>query len=339
MIKKALITFCSLYALVLLSAFALRHNSKGAGLNTIILDAGHGGKDPGARGWNGNYEKNIALAITLKLGKELEKKIPGVKIHYTRTDDSYPTLYDRSNLANEKKGDLFISIHCNAREPIYRREANGTRTETYYVGKGRKKKKMTREVTVYKTVKYPNMAKGLETYVFAAHKTEDKVHAIAEAENAEIFNDPNYKDKYGGGLDPNSPEFLAKATLRTKRYFQRSVKLAGFVQDNGAEGGRTDGAIRQRGVGIWVLQATAMPSILVETGYVSNPTEEAYLASTEGQTEMADIVAKAVKKYKDDLDAAVQPAGEQPANPGNKAKKLALQQFFLREDEYGVCVV
>jgi N-acetylmuramoyl-L-alanine amidase len=336
MIKNALFVLLSLYTLILLSAFVRPAWRKPAGVNTIILDAGHGGKDPGARGWNGNYEKNIALAITLKLGKELEKKLPGIKIYYTRTGDTYPALNERAELANEKKGDLFVSIHCNARDPIYKREPNGTRTETYYVGKGKKKKKMTREVAVYKTVKYPNMAKGLETYVFAAHKTDDKVHAIAEAENAQMYADPDYKNKYGGGLDPKSAEFLAKATLRTKKFFQRSVKLAGHVQDIGAENGRTDGAIRQRGVGIWVLQATAMPSILVETGYVSNPTEEAYLASTEGQKEMAEIVANAIKKYKDELEAASLPTEEPANNTPKTPEKTAAQRYFIKTEEYSI---
>jgi N-acetylmuramoyl-L-alanine amidase len=299
--RPAAFIFLLLYSLLLLAGVGIKNTGRAA-VQTIILDAGHGGKDPGARGWNGNWEKDIALEITLRLGKELEKEMPDVKLIYTRKDDSYPTLYERSNIANNNKADLFVSVHCNSRDAIHRREPNGTRTETYYVGKGRKKKKMTREVTVYKTVKYPNPAKGLETYVWEPGHNFQKIDALAEAENAEIYKDPNYKEKYGGGFDIKSPEFAAKAALRTKKYFQRSVKLAGYVQDEGSAIGRVNGDIRQRSKGIWVLQATAMPSILVETGYLSNPTEEAYLASDKGQDEMAKIIARAIKKYKSDLE-------------------------------------
>jgi N-acetylmuramoyl-L-alanine amidase len=295
-----------------LSSFAPASQKKIA-VNTIILDAGHGGSDPGARGWNGHWEKDICLAVTLKLGIELEKELPGVKLIYTRKTDIYPSLIERSNIANSNKGDLFVSIHCNSTSAIYRREANGTRTETYYVGKGKKRKKKTREVTVYKTVKYPSEAKGMETYVWEPGHNFQKMDALAEAENAEIFKDPDYKTKYGGGFDINSPEFFTKAALRTKKFFQRSVKLANHVQDEGAAAGRNDRNVRQRSKGIWVLQATAMPSILVETGYVSNPNEEAWLASENGQREMAELVARAIKKYKLDLEKTPLPTPENPS--------------------------
>lgn len=308
--KHIFFLFGFIYAALALLSFTKQQ--KKVAVNTIILDAGHGGRDPGARGWNGYWEKDLALAMTLKLGLELEKELPGVKLVYTRKDDSYPTLYERSDLANASKGDLFISVHCNARDNIYRNEPNGTRTETYYVGKGKKKKRMTRQVTAYKRVKYPNPARGLETYLWEPGHGDQKIDALAEAENAEIYKDPDYKNKYGGGFDINSPEFYAKAALRTKKYFQRSVKLAGFVQTEGASAGRVNGDVRQRSKGIWVLQATAMPSILVETGYVSNPTEEAYLASQSGQQEMAEIIARAVKKYKQELEKPQQPGAEKP---------------------------
>ncbi len=279
------------------------HKAQRSHLTTIILDAGHGGKDPGAPCWSkGCWEGDINLSIVLKLGKEIEDQLPNVKVYYTRKDDSYPSLHYRADYANEKKGDLFVSVHCNSRDPLYKKEPNGTKTVTYYVGKGKKKKKMTKEVEVFKTVKYPNPVKGLETYVWIPSKSGQKTDAIAARENAEIFKDPDYKKKYGGGLDINSAEFIAKAKLRSKRYFFRSNMLATLIQEEGANIGRNDRSVKQRGDGIWVLQATAMPSVLVETGYVSNPEEEKYLNSNKGQQEMADIIAKAIKRYHDDLD-------------------------------------
>ncbi len=234
-------------------------------LKTIILDAGHGGKDPGANCYNRECtEAQITLGITLKLGKIIKDSMPDVKIEYTRTDDSYPTLKYRTSFANEKNGDLFVSIHCN--------EASN------------------------------RTAQGLETYVWIPNKNDQKTNAIAKAENAQIYNDSNYVQNYGNGLDINSAEFIARAKLHTKKYFTRSITLAGFIQEAGVEVGRNDRNVKQRGVGIWVLQATAMPSVLVETGYISNPDEAAYLNSEDGQQEMAMLIAKAIKRYKDEIE-------------------------------------
>jgi N-acetylmuramoyl-L-alanine amidase len=302
MLKRCLFVLFPLAISFFIISFVKRQPSK-SHLKTIILDAGHGGKDPGAPCWSkGCWEGDITLSIVLKLGNALEDKLPNVKVYYTRKDDSYPSLNYRADYANEKKGDLFVSVHCNSRDPLYKKEPNGTKTVTYYVGKGKKKKKMTKQVEVFKTVKYPNPVKGLETYVWIPSKSGQKTDAIAARENAEIFKDPDYKKKYGGGLDINSAEFIAKAKLRSKRFFFRSNQLATLIQEEGANIGRNDRSVKQRGDGIWVLQATAMPAVLVETGYVSNPEEEKYLNSNKGQLEMADIIAKAIKKYHDDLD-------------------------------------
>ena len=115
-------------------------------------------------------------------------------------------------------------------------------------------------------------------------------------ENAPMLEEENFKENYGD-IDPNSPEFIAFSLLKTKQYFKRSATLAGFVQDEFAKVGRVDRDVRQRQVGIWVLQATAMPSILVETGYITNRSEEDYLNSKEGQKEIAACITNAVKTY------------------------------------------
>ena len=111
-----------------------------------------------------------------------------------------------------------------------------------------------------------------------------------------MLTETNYKERYGD-MDPSSPEFVAISLLKTKQYFMRSATLAGYVQDEFVNVGRVDRDVKQRPVGIWVLQATAMPSVLVETGFITNPEEERYLNSEEGQTEIAICIVKALKKY------------------------------------------
>jgi N-acetylmuramoyl-L-alanine amidase len=170
----------------------------------------------------------------------------------------------------------------------------GNKKVVSYVGKGKKRKKVTREVPQYRTYKIPNPAKGTETYIWGSHKNEDK--EVAMRENAPMFNEENYKDKYGD-IDPNSPDFIALSLLKTKQFFKRSATLSGMVEEQFAKVGRTSRGQRQRQVGIWVLQATAMPSILVETGYITNKEEEDYLNSERGQQEIAECVSNAVKDY------------------------------------------
>jgi N-acetylmuramoyl-L-alanine amidase len=165
---------------------------------------------------------------------------------------------------------------------------------TYYTGKGKNRKKKTKEVAQYRTYTVPNAAKGTETYIWGSHKNDDK--EVAMRENAPMMEEDNFRQNYGE-IDPNSPEFIAVSLLKTKQYFRRSATLAGFVQDEFARVGRVDRDVRQRGVGIWVLQATAMPSILVETGYITNRSEEDYLNSKAGQKEIAECILRAVNTY------------------------------------------
>jgi N-acetylmuramoyl-L-alanine amidase len=182
----------------------------------------------------------------------------------------------------------------NAALPKKVSEKIGTKKVTYYTGTGKNRKKKTKDVPQYRTYTIPSPAKGTETYIWGSHKNEDK--EVAMRENAPMLQEENYKVNYGD-IDPNSPEFIAVSLLKTKQYFKRSATLAGFVQDEFAKVGRVDRDVRQRGVGIWVLQATAMPSILVETGYITNRSEEDYLNSKSGQKEIAECILKAVKNY------------------------------------------
>lgn len=268
-------------------------NTKQKVLKTIVIDPGHGGSDPGARG-SYSSEKDICLDVSLKVGAMIEKELPDIKLVYTRTTDVYPALHARANLANESKGDLFLCIHVNSAPPKRHSEITGYKTVTYYVGKGKNRKKKTKKVPQYRYWTSPSTAKGTETYIWGAHKGDDKELAVRE--NAPMMQEENYKSNYGE-IDPNSPEFIALSLLKTKQYFKRSATLAGFVQDEFFKIGRVDRDVRQRGVGIWVLQATAMPSILVETGFISNPEEEKYLNSEEGQNQLSRSIVNALKTY------------------------------------------
>lgn len=262
-------------------------------LKTIVIDPGHGGKDGGARGAYSS-EKDICLAVSLKVGAMIEKELPEIKLVYTRTTDVYPALHARANLANQSNGDLFLCIHVNSAPPKRHSEITGYKKVTYYTGKGKNRKKKTKSVPQYRYWTTPSTAKGTETYIWGAHKGDDKELAVRE--NAPMLAEENFKENYDN-IDPNSPEFIALSLLKTKQFFKRSATLAGYVQDEFYKVGRVDRDVRQRGVGIWVLQATAMPSILVETGFISNPEEERYLNSEEGQLELSTCIVKALKTY------------------------------------------
>lgn len=297
MIQRTLFLF--LAAAFSLTIFSFIRDGKNAGtrkekvLKTIVIDPGHGGSDAGAKGQY-SYEKDICLAVSLKVGALIEKEFPHVKVLYTRKTDMYPALHARADFANENKGDLFLCIHVNSAPMQRKAELTGYKTVTYYTGKGKNRKKKTKQVPQYRYYNLPSAAKGTETYIWGAGKTDDKELAVRE--NASMLTESNYKEKYGE-LDPNSPEFIALSLLKTKQYFKRSATLAGFVQDEFVRVGRVDRDVKQRPVGIWVLQATAMPSVLVETGFISNPDEERYLNSEEGQNELADCMLRALKKY------------------------------------------
>lgn len=289
MLKKFFFLFLLITGSPILFSFIVKEKKQKV-LKTIIIDAGHGGVDVGARGKFSN-EKDICLAVSLKLGEILKKEHPEINILYTRITDSYPELHTRANFANQNKGDLFVSIHVNAAPPRRVKEVTGHR----YVGKGSKRRK----VPTYRTYSIPSPAMGTETYIWGAHKNEDKEVAIRE--NASMMNEENYEKNYGS-IDVTSPEFIALSLLKTKQYFKRSATLAGYVEDEFNKVGRVSRGQKQRQVGIWVLQATAMPSVLVETGYITNSSEEDYLNSTSGQYEIVDCISKALKTYVDWLE-------------------------------------
>jgi N-acetylmuramoyl-L-alanine amidase len=267
-------------------------------LHTIVIDAGHGGKDFGAKGAY-SYEKNITLAIALKLQATLQQAMPDVKIVMTRTTDIFDDPRVKANKANAAKGDLFLCIHCNSAPAIRHSEQTGYKTETYYTGKGKKKKKHTKQVPAYRYWTTPNPATGTETYIWAADRNDNK--EVAMRENESLYMDSTTAQQVGD-FDPGAPETKMYYTLKTQQYFQRSANLALDVENEFIKIGRTSREAKQRGVGIWVLQATNMPSILVETGFISNPEEEEYLNSVDGQQQICNAIANAVQHYKTALE-------------------------------------
>ena len=297
MLKKLFLIATLIPFSAILTSFTPKKNKQQV-LKTIVIDAGHGRMENG--GHNGakgsySYEDEICLAVAKKLVSRLKSAYPEVKIIETRPTENITSLKERANIANQNRGELFISIHVNAMPAIKKKEFAGYKTEVYYTGKGKKKKKHTRKVPTYHYYSVPNTTtKGTETYIWGAHKAEDK--EVAVRENAPMLAEENYKEKYGD-IDPNSPEFVALSLVKTKQFSQRSAMLSYMVEQEFSKVGRVSGGPKQRQVGIWVLQATAMPSILVETGFITNPDEERYLNSSEGQHELASCITNAVGTY------------------------------------------
>ena len=174
MVQRTLIFFLVASLSVSLFSFAVKEKPvKQKLIKTIIIDPGHGGSDAGARGQY-SYEKDICLDVSMKLGETLAKEFPDIKFLYTRTTDTYPALHSRASFANSNKGDLFLCIHVNSAPPKRHSELTGYKTVTSYVGKGKKRRKVTKKVPQYRYWTTPNPAKGTETYIWGAHKNEDE---------------------------------------------------------------------------------------------------------------------------------------------------------------------
>ena len=230
---------------------------------TVVIDAGHGGKDPGAISANKRiYEKDITLAVALMVGKSIQENHPEVKVLYTRKTDVFVGLNDRARMANKANADLFISIHTNA-------------------AKNRS-------------------AKGAETYTLGVEeeRTERSLE-IAKRENGVILLEDNHEKQYAN-FNPNSPESYIIFEYIQSEYVKESIHIAQYVQENlTSDANRHDRGVRQ--AGFLVLSATSMPSILVELGYISHAEEAKYLASSNGQKKMSRCISQAFDKYYADL--------------------------------------
>lgn len=259
---KRILHLCIVLSILFLSPFSVFSQNAGK-IKTIVIDAGHGGKDPGAMGKK-SKEKDIALAVALKTGHYIEQNLSGVKVVYTRKTDKFVELHRRGQIANEANADLFISIHCNSNN-----SHSPYGAETYALGVEEKRTKRNMEV--------------------------------AMTENAAIMLEENQQDIYAG-FNPNSEESLISLTLFQSEHLMQSLDLASRIQKQFKERvGRKDRGVHQ--AGFLVLWRTAMPSVLVELGYISNSTEEAFLLSEKGQSYMASAIYRAVKEYKRDYES------------------------------------
>jgi N-acetylmuramoyl-L-alanine amidase len=227
----------------------------------IVIDAGHGGKDPGAIG-KISYERDIVLAVALKTGEMIKKNIKNVKVIYTRDNNTFVELGERADIANRNKADLFISIH-----------ANGNPSSN---------------------------ARGTETYIMGLSKDEANLQ-VAMKENEVILLEKDYTTKYEG-FDPKSPESYIIFTLMQNVFREQSTYLASLIQTQYKERvNRADRGVQE--AGFYVLFMTTMPSVLTEIGFITNPTEEKYINSNEGQEYISSAIFRACRDYISDVNS------------------------------------
>ena len=227
----------------------------------VVLDAGHGGKDPGTM--RGSIkEKDIVLDVVLKIGKILEQN-KDITVVYTRKTDVFIELRERANIANKAKANLFISVHCN-----------GVKSTA---------------------------AKGTETFVMGMSRTDTNLD-IAKKENGVIFLEEDYNEKYKG-FDPNNPETLLGLKILQEEFLEQSIELASEIENNFiSKNNRFSRGVKQQP--IWVLDATVMPGVLIELGFVSHPEEGKYISSEEGKEEMSKSISDAIITYKNNFHSA-----------------------------------
>lgn len=249
-------------------------------ISKIVIDAGHGGSDIGARG-KFSYEKDLTLAVSLRLGKMIKDSMKDVQVIYTRTTDVYPSINERPIIANRAKGDLFISIHVNSTADKVTRVPAGYK----YVKKGKKKVKQR----VYKVIRsHETQASGTETFVLGLSRNKEKEGAIGEY-SEDVMAEP-------GLLNENDPQTAIIIAQYSSAFLDQSVSLGSKIQQQFALQGRPDKGVKQMSLG--VLAGSAMPGVLVEIGFINNPEEEVYLNSEAGQKEVTNAIFRGIKAYK-----------------------------------------
>ncbi len=259
--------------------------AKGKKISKIVVDAGHGGtRDPGAHG-SFSYEKDITLAVSLKLGKIVSDSMKDVEVLFTRTTDVYPSLTERHEIANKANADLFLSIHVNSTPFTYTKVLQGYKTV--------KKKRKTVKQPIYRKIQHHvTTRKGVETYVLALHRDSQKQKSIEE--NSENFTED------AALLNVNDPQTSIILAQYSQAFLSKSVNLGTRIQEQFGAQGRPDLGVKQ--LPLEVLAGSAMPGVLVEMGFITNPDEEEYLNSARGQEEVAMAIYKGIKAYKADVE-------------------------------------
>ena len=250
---------------------------------TVVLDPGHGGSDHGANRYYSETgtlrEKDVALSIVLKVGRMLEKN-KDFKIIYTRKIDEFPSLTERTTLANRSKADLFISVHCNA----------STKTSPY----------------------------GTETFVQGPDQNKTNLE-VAKAENDVIYLDEKDREMFAS-YDPKSPESLIALKIQQSKYLESSLLFGSFVEGNFVKKDkRFSRGVKQQN--LHVLRLNAMPSVLIETGFISNYDDAMYLASEKGQNEISESIYNAIIDYKKAIDRNATAAPKAEPVPEEKPLK------------------
>lgn len=258
--------------------------AKGKRLNKLVIDAGHGGTDAGAKGAF-SMEKDITLAVSLKLGKIITDSLKPVQVIYTRTTDDYPSLRERHELANRGNADLFIAIHVNSTPFTY--------TKTIIGYKNVKKKKKTVKQPIYHTVRHHETKhSGIETFVLGLSRNGQKENAIGEYGD-NITAEP-------GLLDMSDPQTAIIISQYSQAFLSKSISIGSKIQEQFALQGRRDLGVKQ--MNLEVLAGSAMPGVLVEIGFITNVEEEKYLNSENGQLEVAMAIYKGIKAYKAEIE-------------------------------------
>jgi N-acetylmuramoyl-L-alanine amidase len=340
MLKKTHLTLCFIF--IALFCVSFTPEPKRRSITTIIIDAGHGGKDPGAKGLH-TTEAAISLAISKKLGEQIEKELPGIKVLFTRTTDIIPGnktnktdgLRYRADFANNSGADLFLSIHCNSAGKApggwYERRVVSYTNKVYYTGKGSKRKKRVKKVPVYKSFYVTNEAKGTETFIWTAAENSHKEQMV------DLQNEVSSEEDSTIVLPENDPVINALKLIYTKKYFARSLRFADLVQQEFERSGRINRGVKQRNEkGIWVLHATGMPSVLIEAGFISNKEEEKYMMSDAGQEEIVNDIVAALKNYVRLQENQQLPAQSEPLNSSNTGNASAFLQMIEEKERHGI---
>ena len=298
-----------LCTLSILPSLCAQSKSRHLGLKTVVIDPGHGGKDPGALGKTKNmHEKHIVLAVSKLLGDKIKRAYPDVKVVYTRTGDAFIGLHERAMVARRNNADLFISIHCNGSS-----SADAKGSSVHILGQNSNNKK---------------------------NKTDyfERNMSVAQRENSVIVLEDDYKTKYQS-FDPDSPESYISHQLQWLAYYESSLLFASEVVENMIQKPLVPRRIVIDQDIFQVLVEANMPAVLLELAFVTNPTEYRYLSSVAGQEEIASRLFNAFRSYKTKFDASVNVEEVAPKSVPGPKPGLEQTQVEASQEYYSIQIM